>query len=86
MKRNDDAVDATIFAYKTLIKGYEKMQKKWYLKLIETLKGKKTYIVATVAAVLNLLAAFGVITFEQIRAIDAVLVALGLAALRDGMK
>jgi len=84
--KNDDALDAFVLAHKTFIKEYGTMEEKWYLKLIKKFKGKKTYIVAAVGAILNLLAAFNVISFEQIKAIDAVLVALGLAALRDGMK
>lgn len=49
------------------------------------LSGKKTYIVAAVAAVLNFAAYMNWITVDQLSAINAVLAALGLAALRSGV-
>ena len=55
-------------------------------KVLQTLDGKKTYIVAVVIALLNLAVAFDVLTVEQINAINAVLVGLGLGALRQGVK
>jgi hypothetical protein len=48
-------------------------------KLIEWLKGKKTYIVAIVAAVTGVLQAFGVVIPEYVY---AVLAALGISAVR----
>lgn len=53
--------------------------------LIKKLKGKKTYIVAAVIAVVNLLAAFGVIDAEQIGSINLVLAALGAGTIRHAM-
>jgi len=49
------------------------------------LEGKKTYIVAVVMAVVNLAVAFGWITPENLTAINTVLVALGLGAIRAGV-
>lgn len=48
-------------------------------------EGRKTYIVAFVAALLNLLVAFNVISVEQLEQVNMVLAALGLAALRAGV-
>jgi hypothetical protein len=49
------------------------------------LEGKKTYLVALIAAVLNLAVAFDLITVDQLTQINVVLGALGLAALRAGV-
>lgn len=54
--------------------------------LIKKLEGKKTYIVAVVLAVVNLLAAFGVIDQEQIQSVNLVLAALGLGTVRQAIK
>ncbi len=53
--------------------------------LLEILDGKKTYIIAVVTAVLNLLVAFNAISVEHLTAVNAVLVALGGAAIRAGI-
>ena len=50
------------------------------------LNGKKTYIVATIAVLLNALVIFEVITINQLAEINSTLAFLGLAALRDGVK
>lgn len=55
------------------------------MSILDTLAGKKTYIVALVIAVVNLLAAYGYITVDQIGYVNAVLGALGLGALRAGV-
>lgn len=58
-------------------------------KIIEIYKfidGYKTYIIAIIIAVLNLLAVTGVLPQESLEAINYVLVALGLGALRSGVK
>ena len=55
------------------------------MNILESLAGKKTYIIAVVIAVVNLLAAYGVITIDQIGYVNAVLGALGLGALRAGV-
>ena len=54
-------------------------------KLINTLYGKKTYIVALVMAIINLLVAFEVISPDNLEAINYVLVALGFGAVRAGI-
>ena len=54
-------------------------------KLLSWLDGKKTYIVVVIGAVLNVAVAFGWITPDNLEAINAVLVALGLGALRAGV-
>lgn len=48
------------------------------------LAGKKTYIVAIVMAVLNFAVYMNWITVDQLTQVNAVLVALGLGALRAG--
>jgi len=53
--------------------------------LLLSLEGRKTYIIATIAAVLNVLVLFNVITVDQLTQINVVLAALGLAALRAGV-
>jgi hypothetical protein len=57
------------------------------MKVIEFLKGKKTFIVALVSAVFNLLVVFNYVTVtpDQLLAINGVLVALGGAAIRLGI-
>jgi hypothetical protein len=55
------------------------------IELYQLLDGKKTYIVAVIVAVLNLLAAFGIISPDQITSINIILGALGLSALRAGV-
>lgn len=54
-------------------------------KLANTLYGKKTYIVAFVMALINLLVAFEVISPANLEAINYVLVALGFGAIRAGV-
>jgi uncharacterized membrane protein len=54
-------------------------------RIIETLYGRKTYIVAFVMALLNLLVAFEVISVEQLDQVNVILVALGLGAIRAGV-
>lgn len=49
------------------------------------MKGKKTYIVAFLMLVLTGAQAMGWITPDQYKAVEAALVALGLAALRAGV-
>lgn len=53
--------------------------------ILDSLAGKKTYIIAVLIAVINLLAAYGVITVDQIGYLNAFLGALGLGALRAGV-
>lgn len=55
------------------------------MNVLSKLQGKKTYIIAVVMAVLNLLVAFEVISVEQIETINVVLASLGLATLRAGV-
>jgi uncharacterized membrane protein len=55
------------------------------MKLVDFLVGKKTYLVAIVLAVLNLAVALNWATVEQLDQVNAVLVALGLGALRAGV-
>ncbi len=54
-------------------------------KFITLLEGKKTYIVAVVIAVLNLLVAFNVISPDHLTQINMVLGALGIGALRSAV-
>lgn len=61
-------------------------KEKTKMKLLKLLQGKKTYIVAVITAVLNLLVAFGVFSAEQISTINYILIALGLGAIRNGIK
>lgn len=53
--------------------------------IISKLDGYKTYIVAIVTAVLNLLVAMNVISVDNLNQINVVLVALGGMAIRDGI-
>lgn len=55
------------------------------MRLLQTIDGKKTYIVAVLIAVLNLLVAFGVVSPANLEQINLVLVALGFGALRSGI-
>lgn len=55
------------------------------MSFLETLVGKRTYLVAVLIAVLNLLVAFDVIKVEQLDTINAVLGAFGLGFLRAGV-
>jgi len=54
-------------------------------KLRGYLVGKKTYIVATAALVLNVLVALNVITTGQLNHINVILGALGLVAVRAAL-
>ena len=53
---------------------------------MDFLKGKKTYIIAIVLGVLNFAVAVNWINPEQLAQINTILVALGLGALRAGIK
>ena len=53
--------------------------------IYKKLDGYKTYIIAVLLAVLNLLAATGVLSQEAIEPINMVLAALGLGTLRSGI-
>ena len=53
--------------------------------ILEKLQGKKTYIVAFIMAVLNFSVAVGWISPENLEAINYVLVALGIGAVRAGI-
>lgn len=53
--------------------------------LISKLSGYKTYIVALVGAVLNLAVALNWVSMDNLAEVNAVLVALGGAALRAGV-
>jgi hypothetical protein len=53
--------------------------------IIGFLSGKKTYLVALVAAVLNLCVAAGWVSLNDLAQVNAVLAALGGAALRSGV-
>jgi hypothetical protein len=52
------------------------------MNFLQTLVGKRTYLIAVAIAVLNLLVAFNVISVDQLETINMVLGALGLATLR----
>lgn len=54
-------------------------------RVIEFLKGKKTYIVAVIIAVVNLAVAFGYVSPEHLTQINIVLGVLGLGAIRDAI-
>ena len=54
-------------------------------KIITALQGKKTYIVAALLALLNLAVALDLVTVDQLSQINAILVALGLGAIRAGV-
>lgn len=53
--------------------------------VVSFLSGKKTYIIVLIGAVLNLSVAFGWVSVEQLEQINAVLLALGLGAIRAGI-
>lgn len=53
-----------------------------FSKVLGFLSGKKTYIIVVIGAVLNVAVAFGWITPDNLEQINAVLLALGLGALR----
>jgi hypothetical protein len=59
----------------------KQVQKLWF-----ALEGYRTYIIAIITAVLNLAVAAGWISVDNLNAINIVLVALGGAALRSGIK
>lgn len=50
------------------------------------LEGKKTHIVAAAMALLNVAVALGYVSPDHLAQINTVLVALGLSALRAGVK
>lgn len=52
------------------------------MKLLQSLSGYRTYIIAVVVAVLNLLVAMGVVSPDHLTQINFVLGALGLGTLR----
>lgn len=54
-------------------------------KILAALQGKKTYIIATLLAVLNLAVALDWVTVDQLSQINAILVALGLGTIRAGI-
>ena len=54
-------------------------------KLLDFLAGKKTYIIVVIGAVLNVAVAFGWVSPDNLEQINAVLVALGLGAIRAGI-
>lgn len=55
------------------------------MKLLQTLQGKRTYIIAVVIAVLNLLVACNVVSPEHLTQINFILGALGLGTLRSAV-
>ena len=55
------------------------------MNLLNKINGKKTYIVAFILALLNLLVAFDVISPDNLAQINTVLSSLGLATLRAGV-
>lgn len=59
----------------------KKLMTFWYF-----LEGYKTYIIAIVTAVLNLAVAAGWVSIDHLNQVNVVLVALGGAALRNGVK
>ena len=54
-------------------------------KLVNFLSGKKTYIIVIIGAVLNVAVALELVTPDNLEQINAVLLALGLGALRAGV-
>ena len=56
------------------------------MNLLNKLNGNRTYIVAAVLAVLNLLVAFNVISPDNLAQINTVLGSLGLVTLRASVK
>ena len=53
---------------------------------LDSLVGKRTYIVAVIIAVLNLLVALNVVSVDQLSTINVLLGALGLGTLRNAIK
>lgn len=53
--------------------------------IINWFSGKKTYIIALIGAVLNFAVVMNWITVDQVAEINALLLALGLGALRAGV-
>ena len=54
-------------------------------KIINFLSGKKTYFIAFIGAVLNFSVAMGWVSPDNLAEINAVLIALGLGAVRAGI-
>lgn len=50
--------------------------------VLQYFEGKKTYLIVAITAVLNLLVAFNAISVDHLAQVNAVLVALGGAAIR----
>lgn len=55
-------------------------------KLLSFLHGKKTYIVVIVAIIFNTLVQLGYLQPSNVEYVNIILAALGLGALRDGIK
>jgi len=55
-------------------------------KLLSFLHGKKTYIIVIVAIVFNTLVQLGYLQASNVEYVNIILGALGLGALRDGIK
>ena len=55
------------------------------MKLLQSLQGYRTYIIAVVIAVLNLLVATGVVSPDHLTQINFILGALGLGTLRSAV-
>jgi len=55
-------------------------------KLLSFLHGKKTYILVIVAIIFNTLVQLGYLQPSNVEYINIILAALGLGALRDGIK
>lgn len=55
-------------------------------KIINFLHGKKTYILVIVAIVFNTLVQLGYLQASNVEYVNIILAALGLGALRDGIK
>ena len=56
------------------------------MKLLDFLKGKKTYAVAVIAVALNFCVYMNWITVDQLAQVNALLAFFGLAALRAAVK
>jgi len=54
-------------------------------KLIVFLEGKKTYIIAFITAAINLAVALNLVSVSHLAQVNAILVALGGAAIRAGI-
>tara|TARA_R110000868_G_scaffold405796_1_gene685596 strand:+ start:811 stop:993 length:183 start_codon:yes stop_codon:yes gene_type:complete len=55
-------------------------------KLLSFLHGKKTYILVIVAIIFNTLVQLGYLQSSNVEYVNIILAALGLGALRDGIK